>query len=118
MQYSYNSGNVQRWRHEDNILTCMVRTQWHYLAIVTKGDSADNGGYIYFDGISQRYELTNTIDGKLDGNGKLQLNGEGDVFEIQQLYTYVDELTFWNRALSPDEVKILYNLNLRLQCFN
>ena len=92
--------------------------QWHYLAVTTKGARADDGASVYFDGVSRRYELEITTDDQLEGDGNLRINGEKDYWIDNKAFTYVDELTFWNRNLSTDEVEIECNSCLWFQLFN
>ena len=77
---------------------------WIHLAVVANGDSSNDGGYVYINGGSTSYEITGEAGDVQNEDGNLRINEEG-----KAVATYVDELTFWNSALSKDEVEMLYN---------
>ena len=86
--------------------------EWIHLASVVNGTSALDGVYHYIDG--QRREPTESYpldDTATPGDGALFAGGPliGS-FELS-LPTWLDELCFWNRKLSDQEIKDLYNQN-------
>ena len=77
--------------------------QWLHLVLLVKGPIAYYN-YLYVNGGStvhtfSPFDITNAQN--KDGN--LRINEEG-----KPVAAYVDELYFWNRALSDDEVKTFY----------
>ena len=90
------------------------KEEWFQLVLITKGPSADTGAAIYLNGGETSYELTNQAVGTRneEADGDLRINSL-----TYPAAVYVDELTFWNRALSAKEVETLYNeVNIGCTC--
>ncbi len=84
--------------------------QWHHVAVVA--DHVKNIKRIYIDGVA-RAENTSWADGgaNFGAHGKLNIGAFGNLGTQSKTWNGdLDELRFYNRALNPEEVVLLYML--------
>ena len=97
LHLSFKDGTLADW------FPNTFNQEWFYLVVVTNGPSVMDGGFLAINGIST---VKHFVPGKVNityTGGYLRINEGGNDA------VHVDELTFWNRSLSPEEVGILYN---------
>ena len=91
--------------HQLHVVSNVKILGWVFLALVTDGPDADSGARVYLHGGLGSHELPPAIMGEAQGgDGHLKVNEEGKPVAV-----YVDELAFWNKALSAEEVGVLFN---------
>ena len=98
VKVNYNNG------HTVKNVPGIKEQQWFHLAVVTRGRSWTSDLYIYKDGSASGENYGLGPGSIQDTGGNLRINQERDTAP-----DYVDELYFWNRALSDDEIQMLYN---------
>ena len=82
---------------------------WHHFVIVLLGPTEENKLNVYHDGNKvddekiRSYQFTTTLP---SGSGKLKI-GTADFFDFVD--TTFDELIFWNRPLTDNEAKSIYD---------
>ena len=81
-----------------NVYAHLQERHWHHLVVVTNEPSSSDSGRIYKDGVY--------VSG-FGGNGGTYEGGEGNM-RINGSLAYFDELYFWNRKLSAQEVQTLF----------
>ena len=79
---------------------------WHHVVIVVSGPSYENNFSIYHDGNKiDDGKLSRPHSPKSSGSGKILIGGYGNEATTDIIF---DELIFWNRALTDDEFKSVY----------
>ena len=85
--------------------------KWVHVSLVVKGSSAEDGLSVYVDGIKRDVKLYNRSDTdqpEVPGDGPLVVAPKETIEWAPDLA--VDELIFWNRILSPNEIMMLYQM--------
>ena len=93
----------------DQVIPNINTDEWLHLTVVTNGPRASDGGTIYLNGVPTGN--TTKLDplfpnGNTFGQGNLGMGSPNRLFPV-----LVDELYFWNKPLSTDEVKMIYKLH-------
>ena len=109
-----NQGNISiKVRNGAVMVTASSQTyyndgEWHHTVGVREGDNLK----LYVDG-----ELVKTETGagniNVDNNGNFVI-GSNSLADSSYFDGIIDEVRIWNRALTPDEIKKLYELRLTL----
>ncbi len=82
---------------------------WHHIAIIYTGEASQNYYKIYING-EDTTDIVNGVDYRTSTQKLLGGRIYNGVYEL--FYKgYLDELRIYNRTLTPDEIKILYNAN-------
>lgn len=102
MQYSDSSSNAVT-------VDCTITTNdglWHHVVGMRNGDN----GYLYIDGV-QRGTASNASTGVVDNGGASFIVGARDKASgAHSFYGSIDDVRFFNKALSEAEILDLYNL--------
>ena len=81
---------------------------WLFLTLVVNGTTISNGFSSYVDDFEMPVKHSPDFSNKVTGSGDLVIGVE-DPDNIQYYASvWVDDLTFWNRKFSADEVQKLY----------
>jgi len=84
----------------------MTTNEWHHL-VITRDTSGDNKIKVYLDGT---LKLTGNLVNAANGAMTLSTFEIGSGSGTQSFDGLIDEVRVYNRALSPDEIKRLYNM--------
>jgi len=101
----------------------------HLGAVTQLGPNVDNPNWthyvITFDGQTMKYYVNNQLDGEFDASSNGQITNVDSTLEIGQYSDMtgsigfeggLDDLGFWDRALSEQEITNLYNSNSSDEC--
>jgi len=104
--YDFTGGNA-RWSTNNG--TIPIDT-WHHVAVTYNRDSIDNDPKFYIDGVSsnvtQNVAPSGTADSDAGNNVSIGAFSDGtNVFSGK-----IDEVRMYNRYLSADEIRRLYNM--------
>jgi len=82
--------------------------QWYFIAAVA--DITNQSRYIYIDAVERASDETDTGSWSFDA-GDASIGGETASGETQNRFEgYIDEVIVFNKALSPEEISIIYNI--------
>lgn len=82
--------------------------QWYFIAAVA--DITNQSRYIYIDAVERASDETDTGSWSVDV-GDASIGGETASGETQNRFEgYIDEVIVFNKALSPEEISIIYNI--------
>lgn len=100
-----NTGNTDRWGVRDSTLT----NRWvHVAAVFANGPTV--GSELYLDGVLRTLTCTsapaNPCNTSASVRGPLYLGGGDDVY---QWYGKLDEVRFYDHALSPNEAQHVFD---------
>jgi hypothetical protein len=99
--YGYTTGNIHRsgsWEH------------WVMVFDGTKGSDADRLR-LFFNGVQQQLTFNGAINATIpDNTYPVTIGADGDLDSSTFFPGSIDEVRIYNRALSPQEIKRLYNM--------
>lgn len=107
---------VQRWDGDIGIWDTSNPIQlgaWHHIAVTYDRSSAANNADIYVDGVKQALTITPPTGAHVDDSIEfLNIGALGDTesSECEYFAGSIDEVRLYNRLLSADEIKRLYNM--------
>jgi len=78
--------------------------EWHFITFVREGTS----GRLFFDGIQDETSIT-TIEGELLSNNSSLYIGMDIPGATEYFHGCLDDIKIFNRALTPEEITLLYN---------
>ncbi len=86
--------------------------RWQFIVLTWDGTSSASGVHIYIDGVEVSYQLSQNGSGsRLDDSSTNLLIGIGNFGAQSNTWDgSIDEMRFYNRVLSPDEVSRLYKI--------
>ena len=87
-----------------------VPADWYHLALVYHGPNHGQGMSVYHDGSLVKHDSTKTPKNHTESSGsviigKHHTNRDGDYGSVM-----VDELTFWDRQLLPEEIRAIVDM--------
>jgi hypothetical protein len=82
--------------------------QFHHVAVTVERDST-NGGVLYVDGQPVLTFDPTTYTGSLSNTDFLHIGENTVAGYVTPFHGIMDELSLYNRALSPDEIQSIYN---------
>jgi len=94
--------------YRDFETTTPIDTNWHHIVAVINSATDMK---IYVDGVSQVGTFTGSSSTVLTANTKKLLIGSSST-TAEFFNGAIDEVTIWNRALSPEEIKASYNAGI------
>ncbi len=100
--YWYKLDNISGVRYENSIVT--LSTSWHYIAVTFDGSRIK----VYVDGALEKdVNAPGTIT-KIDDSLFIGTTGSGLSPNSNWYYGLIDEVRIYNRALSAEEIKAIY----------
>jgi len=108
------TGSVRFYSRHMNTISLDTSTgviqnnQWYFIAAVA--DITNQCRYIYIDAVERASDETDTGSWSFDA-GDASIGGETASGETQNRFEgYIDEVIVFNKALSPEEISIIYNI--------
>ena len=87
-------------------------TGWFHLVINYIGPADGQGITIYTNGVLDGSDTEKYKYSWSPGDGRVVIGRKFTDSDTAYASVEVDELTFWNRALTPQEIQAIYNMHL------
>ena len=82
-------------------------TDWYHLAMIFHGPNNGQGMSIYHNGSLVKYDLTKALKNYTGSSGNVIIGKRFTDRDEDYGSVMVDELTFWDRQLLPEEIQAM-----------
>ena len=109
-----------RWLDGFKALIYSAPNGWFHMAIVVDGPSRISDVSLYINGANKTVDIdtrTVTMATNRTGSGDLIIGRYEEDSKVVYANILMDELYFWNRVLSEEEIREMYN-SVDLQAYN